>query len=89
MGIPAQKLRDICYNQLVNSNYKVSLNTPFKGGYITRSVGMPKKNINAIQLEMSKDLYMEEKTTCYNSEKAAKIKTLLKETFESIIKEIS
>ena len=38
---------------------------------------------------MSKDLYMEEKTTSYNSEKAAKLKTLLKETFELIIKEIS
>lgn len=84
-----REIRDICYNKLKKSNYNTSLNTPFKGGYLTRSVGNPKQNVNAIQLEMSKDLYMEEKTTSYNSEKAAKLKTLLKETFELIIKEIS
>ncbi len=43
----------------LSKNYNVELNEPFKGGNITRSFGDPDKGINAIQLEMSKDLYLD------------------------------
>ena len=83
-----KKLTKIVHNQLVNSNLNISKNHPFKGGYITRSLGFPKKNINAIQLEMSKDLYMSENETKYDFKKANKIKKILENTFVEIIKNL-
>ena len=83
-----EKLTEIVYNQLSISDLNITKNQPFKGGYITRSLGFPKKNINAIQLEMSKDLYMTENETKYDFEKANKIKNILEITFKEIIKNL-
>jgi N-formylglutamate deformylase len=35
-------------------------NQPFKGGFITRSLGQPAERVHALQLEMSQRLYMDE-----------------------------
>jgi N-formylglutamate deformylase len=40
--------------------FSAALNGRFKGGYITRHYGNPKKGINAIQLEMAQAIYMDE-----------------------------
>ena len=40
--------------------FSAVLNGRFKGGYITRHYGSPKKGINAIQLEMAQAIYMDE-----------------------------
>jgi N-formylglutamate deformylase len=42
--------------------FNVSCNEPFKGGYLTRSIGNPQKGIHALQLEMPQDNYMNEVT---------------------------
>ena len=68
------KLQKLVYNNLKKSKFDVQINQPFKGGYITRSKGNPNKNINAIQLEMSKDLYMYDDERKYDIEKAEGIK---------------
>ncbi len=39
---------------------KTRMNTPFAGGYITRHYGKPKDNIFAIQIEINRNLYMNE-----------------------------
>ena len=83
-----KKLTEIVHKQISKSELNITKNHPFKGGYITRSFGFPKKNINAIQLEMSKDLYMSENETKYDSEKADIIKKILKKTFVEIIKNL-
>lgn len=83
-----EKLTEIVYNQLSKTDLNITKNQPFKGGYITRSLGFPKNNINAIQLEMSKDLYMTENETKYDFEKANKIKNILEKTFKEIIKNL-
>ena len=83
-----KKLTEIVHKQIIKSELNITKNHPFKGGYITRSFGFPKKNINAIQLEMSKDLYMSENETKYDSEKADIIKKILKKTFVEIIKNL-
>ena len=83
-----KKLTKIIHNQLSKSNLNITKNHPFKGGYITRSLGFPKNNINAIQLEMSKDLYMSENETKYDFKKANKIKNILENTFKEIIKNL-
>jgi N-formylglutamate amidohydrolase len=42
--------------------YRVAFNDPYKGGYITTHHGRPRENIHAIQIELRRDLYMNEQT---------------------------
>jgi N-formylglutamate deformylase len=43
-----------------HTGFGAVLNGRFKGGYITRRYGNPKKGVNAIQLEMAQIIYMDE-----------------------------
>ena len=45
-----------------NLNLRLSINSPYSGGYITRKYGKKDNNINVIQIEISKNYYMNEKT---------------------------
>ena len=45
-----------------NLDLKLSINNPYSGGYITRRYGKKDKNVNVIQLEISKNYYMNENT---------------------------
>ena len=38
--------------------YKVKINNPFKGGFITKYYGRPDKHVNVIQIEINKKLYL-------------------------------
>jgi N-formylglutamate deformylase len=58
---------------LSKSRYEVALNQPFKGGQLTRAMGKPNSGINALQLEMSQDIYMNEETLLLD---VAKLKAL-------------
>ena len=40
----------------------VKKNIPYAGGYITRHYGKPSKNIHTLQIEINKNLYMDEKS---------------------------
>lgn len=48
-------------------------NDPYMGGYITRQHGRPARGIHAIQLEMNRDLYMDEETLRYDDRKAGRL----------------
>ncbi len=74
---------------LQNSQYEVSHNHPFKGGYITRQFCDPKNNEHALQLEMSKVNYMNDAETQYDEARAEKMRALLKETFEKLIQQLA
>ncbi len=65
--------------------YGLSSNYPFKGGFLTRSKGDPAGGVHALQLEMSKDLYMDATETRYDEEKAAVLKEHLRRVFERMI----
>ena len=45
-----------------NLDLKLSINIPYSGGYITRKYGKKDKNVNVIQIEISKNYYMNENT---------------------------
>ena len=83
-----KELTKIAFDNLKKSDYQVQMNRPFKGGYITRFHGNPSKGINSIQLEMSKDLYMSERETIYDQNKANKIQKLLISTFQELIDQL-
>lgn len=50
--------------------YEVRPNEPYMGGYITRHHGRPSDDIHAIQIEVNRDLYMDEETFAFREEKA-------------------
>ena len=69
--------------------FSTVLNGRFKGGYITRRYGNPKKGINAIQLEMAQMIYMDEDPPfTFRPERAervaAAIKSLIKGALDAL-----
>ena len=61
------------------TGFNAVLNARFKGGYITRHYGAPKKGINAIQLEMAQAIYMDEGPPfTYRPDRAAKVTTAIR-----------
>ncbi|MEP6655374.1 MAG: N-formylglutamate amidohydrolase [Myxococcales bacterium] len=47
-------------NHFTSSGYSVEFNTPYKGGFITAHHGRPSNDVHAIQIELRRDLYMNE-----------------------------
>ncbi|MBV1833039.1 N-formylglutamate amidohydrolase [Novacetimonas pomaceti] len=47
---------------LTAHGYRVVRNMPFAGGYVTRHYGRPRKGVHALQMEISRHLYMDECT---------------------------
>ncbi|MCP4459443.1 MAG: N-formylglutamate deformylase [Cytophagales bacterium] len=70
---------------LSQSDYSFQHNAPFKGGNLTRHFGKPDTGIHALQLEMSKILYMYDTETLYHEERADNVRTLLGQLFRSLI----
>jgi N-formylglutamate deformylase len=64
-----------------NHYYKITHNEIFKGGFITREFGKPNEQIFALQVERSKDVYMNDQEDDYDEEKAQKLQKLLKKMF--------
>lgn len=61
------------------SGFSAVLNARFKGGYITRHYGNPRKGINAIQLEMAQAIYMDEGPPfTYRPDRATKVTTAIR-----------
>lgn len=48
---------------LQDLGYRVRRNDPYAGGYITRHYGRPREGVEAVQIELSRSLYMDE--TCF------------------------
>lgn len=53
---------------LQEAGFRVSLNKPFSGGFITRNYASPPNNINVVQIEILRSLYSHEKQQIKNSE---------------------
>lgn len=69
---------------LDHSSFQTCHNFPFKGGYITRHFGKPAMGQHALQLEMTKINYMDEKEQNYDRAKAEGMRTLLKGVFQRL-----
>lgn len=85
-GSSASKdISEIALTSLRNSSYSVAYNHPFKGGYITRNFGRPSENIHALQLEMSKVVYMDDAEKNFDTHRSENIRNLLLKTFRQLI----
>jgi N-formylglutamate deformylase len=49
-------------SHFISNGYSVTFNNPYKGGFITTHHGRPADDIHAIQIELRRDLYMDELT---------------------------
>lgn len=71
---------------LSRAGYTLQHNDPFKGGYITRTYGIPSSGQHALQLEMSKINYMDDTETRYDPTRAAQMAELLYNTLARLSK---
>lgn len=55
-------VRELTVNHFTELGYSVRPNSPYRGGGITRQHGRPDAGIHAVQLEVSRSLYMNERT---------------------------
>lgn len=57
---------DMIESAFVDAGLKVTRNTPFAGAYVTQTYGRPSRDQHAVQIEIDRALYMDEKAICPN-----------------------
>ncbi len=68
------------------ADFSTSHNSPFRGGYITRSYGQPSEGVHALQLEMAQRLYMHEGPPfAFAEERADALQPLLRATLTAFL----
>ncbi|GAB3388953.1 N-formylglutamate deformylase [Lysobacter fragariae] len=67
------------------SRYDFVVNGRFKGGYITRHYGDPANGIDAVQLEISQRIYMDEETFAYDEAKASSAQAVIRPLLEAAL----
>jgi N-formylglutamate deformylase len=83
--VPGDRLGTSCspvLSRLVGDHFRehglrVAFNDPYRGGFITTHHGRPAEQIHAIQIEMRRDLYMDEAALERRPEKMAAISKVL------------
>ncbi len=58
----APVLIDTVQTAFEKAGYKVARNTPYAGGYTTAHYGRPEEAVHALQIEIARDLYMDEQS---------------------------
>lgn len=58
----APDLTDLTETLFREAGFRVARNTPFAGGYITQHYGRPTRGQHALQIELDRSLYMDERT---------------------------
>ncbi|MDK9695348.1 MAG: N-formylglutamate amidohydrolase [Siculibacillus sp.] len=55
-------LTDLAATLLREAGYRVALNKPYAGGHVTETCGRPDRGLHALQIEISRGLYLNEAT---------------------------
>lgn len=74
----------LAIRSLDTGTYTFRYNYPFKGGYITRHYGKPGRAEHALQLEMTKLNYMDDRQVEYHQARAEKMGELLNKTLSNL-----
>ena len=77
-----EKLSEKVFDIFSTSGFRVEMNNPFSGGFITKNYGVPKENAHAIQVEIDRSLYMDEANYTLHSGYSELKKKLRKVIFE-------
>lgn len=64
------RLSALVGDHFARRGYSVRANDPYMGGYVTRQHGKPARGVHAIQVELNRDLYMNETTFAFLDDKA-------------------
>jgi N-formylglutamate amidohydrolase len=64
--------------------YSVAFNEPYKGGFITTHHGRPEDGVHAIQIELRRDLYMDEAAYAIQEPGFGKLRDVIAELLESL-----
>jgi len=56
------KIMRFLKDALCGLGYEVHMNRPYAGGYITEHYGRPGRNVHAVQIEINRGLYLDERT---------------------------
>ena len=67
------------------SHYDWVHNGRFRGGYITRHYADPANGIDAVQLEISQRIYMDEDTFAYDEAKAIEVQVVIRQLLEAVL----
>jgi N-formylglutamate deformylase len=76
------RLEDVLAAQ---DEYDFIANGRFKGGHITRHYGDPANGIDAVQLEISQRIYMDERTFAYDDAKAGRAQGIIRQLLQAAL----
>ncbi len=82
------QFRDLVMEAYKGTGLKVAYNWPYLGGRVTQTYGKPEKGQNAIQVEISRALYMDEETKQWIPEKASALSDKLKKAILHIYEKL-
>lgn len=68
------------------SDYSAVLNGRFRGGYTTRHYGDPENGVNALQLELSQQCYMNESELRYDAKLARTVSATIEDMLNAFVK---
>jgi N-formylglutamate deformylase len=80
----SQKFKDLVLQSYEAAGFKTGYNWPYVGGRVTETYGDPKKGHHAIQVELRRDLYMNETTKQLIPEKANPLRARLGQAIGAI-----
>lgn len=67
------RFKDLVIAAYVTAGFKVGYNWPYFGGRVTEQYGNPSRDQHTLQVEMNRELYMDEKTKKLKPEEAKKV----------------
>lgn len=67
------------------AGFEVRPNDPYMGGYITRHHGRPSRGVHAIQIEVNRDLYMNEGECTFEGERATRLIPVLDDLLATLL----
>ncbi len=80
----APSLTRLVVQHFERAGLRVKLNDPYMGGYITRAHGRPARGVHAIQLEVNRDLYLDEEHARWDERKAARLAPSIEGLLEAL-----
>jgi N-formylglutamate deformylase len=80
--------RDLVIAAYATAGFKVAYNWPYFGGRVSQQYGDPGKNHHAIQVELNRELYMDEVTKKLKPEAAAKVQAKIEKALSYVCEKL-